>query len=112
MLRASFRALAKVKSTTGFVNFPVVPNPGAVLTALYSKTLEELQKFPADVRINASADCATAFRIALLIEIGALFHHVDSFFLLTLTSHRTASMPKKSPNIVNAWSMPATATMR
>lgn len=70
----SLAALTKVKATTGFVNFPVVPNPGAVLSALYKQTLTELQKFPADVRFSVS-------RSALFIIspfLGNTRHHWHS----------------------------------
>ena len=60
MLLRSLRVLqsatplsAKVKPTTGFVNFPVVSNFQAVLAPLYAQTLEELAKFPAEVPIVA-----------------------------------------------------------
>ncbi|KAK8819609.1 NADH dehydrogenase [ubiquinone] 1 alpha subcomplex subunit 5 [Blastocystis sp. ATCC 50177/Nand II] len=54
--------LATVKRTTGMVGLPVIPNARAVLTELYDKTLENIQKIPANTEYRKNVEAFTKYR--------------------------------------------------
>jgi NADH dehydrogenase (ubiquinone) 1 alpha subcomplex subunit 5 len=66
LARARVAALARQKSTTGIVGLAVEPEARSVLSAVYTRTLEQLQAFPAESAYRSTVEALTKERLAVV----------------------------------------------